>query len=145
MHSLKEVFGAMQAQDHEKLAQAEAVQQYGPGFAEVDPGLLKQAQDYDYIGRVLAHNVFSDMVKEAMEEAMPGASEDDKKKEVAKILAKATGQGGEDDEDEDDDEDDEGEDEGEESEKKAAVQAQILQRMAEDPEYVSYLVSKHYG
>lgn len=139
MHSLKDVYSAMTEQDHTKLAQAEAVEQYGHDFADVDPSLVKTAQDYDTIGRVMAHNVFADLVKEAMDEAMPGAPEGEKKKELAKILAKAKGEKSE-DKDEDEDED---EDKGPVSEKKASVQAAVLARMQQDPEYVSYLLSKY--
>jgi hypothetical protein len=135
MQSLKDVYFAMADQDHTKLAQAQAVEEYGHDFADVDPGLVKQAQDYDTVGRVMAHNVFTDLVKEAMDEAMPGAPEEAKKKELAKILAKAKGE-----KSEEEDEEDEG---SPEAEKKAHVQAAIIGRMQQDPEYVSYLLSKY--
>jgi len=140
MQSLKDVYFAMVEEDHTKMAQARAVQQYGHDFSDVDPGLLKQAQDYDTIGRIMAHNVFTDLVKEAMDEAMPGASEEEKKKEVEKVLAKATGQGGD---EEDEEEEEEDEEESEDSEKKASVKIAVLRRMQQDPEYVSYLLSKY--
>lgn len=146
MNSLKEVFSAMQEQDHVKEAQAQAVEQYGPDFAGADPELVKQAADYDTIGRILAHNVFSDMVKQAMDEEMPNASEEEKDKEYKKTMALARGEKSEDDEDEDEDEDkkkkSEGEGEGGE-EKHAQVKAAILQRMSEDPQYVSELIAKY--
>lgn len=157
MNSLKEVFTAMQGRDHEKIAQAEAVAQHGPEFANVDAELLKQAQDYDHIGRVLAHHVFADMIKQAMDEEMPDASEDEKKEGLEALMSAARGEkkgeGGEKDEGEKKDED-EGEKKGEgeekdedeeEGEKKASVRNAILQRMASEPEYVSQLIAKHYG
>jgi hypothetical protein len=151
MNSLKEVYFAIAETDHVKVAQAQAAQEYGPSFADVDPGLIKQAQDYDAIGRIMAHNVFTDMVKEAMDEMYPHASEEDKKKETDKVVAEAKGEGKSDEEKEEERKKkereaaasggDEGGDEG--SEKKAAVKAAVLQRMQEDPEYVSHLLSKY--
>ena len=40
--------------------------------------------------------------------------------------------------------DDEEDEQDEETEKKASITAQILERMAGDPDYVSHLISKHY-
>jgi len=135
MDSLKDVYFAMTEQDHTKEAQA---QNYDDGYGvDVDPGLVKKAQDYDTVGRIMAHNVFTDLVKEAMDEAMPGAPEEEKKKELAKILAKAKG------EKPAEGEDDEEEEKGPEAEKKASVQAAVLSRMQQDPEYVTYLLSKY--
>ena len=142
MNSLKEVLGALNEQDHVKEAQAQATEQYGADFSEVNPELIKQAQDYDYIGRVLAHHVMADLVKEAVDEEAPESSEEDKKKQLAAIMAKARGEKSEDDEGEG--EDDEDEEKGEESEKKASIKAAILQRMSQDPNYVSHLIAKHY-
>jgi hypothetical protein len=149
MNSLKEVFTAMQGHDHEKVAQARAVAQHGPSFANVDAELLKQAQDYDHVGRVLAHHVFADLIKQAMDEEMPDASEEEKKTGLEALMASARGEKkGDDDEDEDEkseaagEKDDEKEDDAEE-EKKASVRAAIIHRMARDPEYVSQLIAKH--
>jgi hypothetical protein len=138
MNSLKEVYSAMAEQDHVKVAQQQAVEQYGTDFADVDPELVKQAQDYDTVGRIMAHNVFGDLVKEAVDEAMPFASEEDKKKETKKVVAKAKGEKSDDD---DDDKDEKSDDEG--SEKQAQIRDAVLARMQEDPEYVSYLLSKY--
>ena len=142
MNSLKEVFSALQEQDHVKEAQAQAVQQYGPDFAGADPDLVKQAADYDSIGRILAHNVFSDMVKQAMDEEMPDASDDEKKKEYDKTMAMARGEKSE-DKKEDKDKEKKKEGEGEGEEKHAQVKAAILRRMGEDPAYVSELIAKY--
>jgi len=139
MDSFKDVYSAMVEQDFAKQAEAEVSEQFGIDMSNVDGELWKQAQDYDYIGRVLAHQVLGDLVKEAMEDEMPGASEEKKKEEADKLMAKARGEGGE--EKKKEDEEDEAE---EDSEKKASVTAAILDRMANDPAYVSYLVSKHY-
>lgn len=145
MHSLKEVYVALNEQDHVKEAQAQATEQYGADFSDVPPELIKQAQDYDYIGRVLAHHVLADLVKEAMDEEMPEAGEDEKKKQLAAIMAKARGEKSEEGDaekkkaKESDDEESE-----EESEKKASIKAAILERMSEDPDYVSHLIAKHY-
>lgn len=155
MESLKEVYGALTDQDHVKEAQAQATEQYGADFAGVDPELIKQAQDYDHIGRVLAHHVMTDLVKEALDEEAPGADEDEKENALAGIMAKARGEKSEDDKDEDKESDEykkkmkakesEGEGEGgEEGEKKASIKAAILDRMAQDPGYVSHLIAKHY-
>jgi len=148
MNSLKEVFVALNEQDHVKEAQAQASAQYGADFSNVDAELIKQAQDYDHIGRVLAHHVMADLVKEAMEEEMPEASEGEKEKAVAALMAKARGEKSSESEKKDEEtkaksegEEDKG---GEESEKKASIKAAILERMAEDPSYVSHLISKHY-
>ena len=137
MDSLKDVYFAMVDQDHVKVAQAQAVEQYGQDFSGVDPALLKQASDYDAIGRKMATDAFSDMVKEAMDEAMPYASKEEKKKEADKVIAKAKG------EKSDDDDDDDYDDKGEESEKKAQVKIAVLRQMQQDPEYVAQLLSKY--
>jgi hypothetical protein len=141
MQSLKEVLGVLNEHDHVKEAQAQATEQYGADFSDVDPELIKQAQDYDHIGRVLAHHVMADLVKEAMDEEMPGAGEGEKKKQLAAIMAKARGEKSEDDEDEDEKKK---KDEGEEGEKKASIRAAIMDRMSQDPDYVSHLIAKHY-
>jgi len=140
MQSFKDVYFAMTEQDIVKEAEAQASEQFGTDMSNVDSDLVKQAQDYDYIGRVLAHQVLGDLVKEAMDEEMPEASEDKKKEEAAKLMAKARGEGGGEDEDKkkDDDEDEE------ETEKKASIKAAIMDRMAGDPDYVSHLIAKHY-
>ena len=138
MQSFKDVYFAMTEQDIVKEAEAQASAQFGTDMSNVDSDLVKQAQDYDYIGRVLAHQVLGDLVKEAMDEEMPGASEDKKKEEAAKLMAKARGEGGDKKDEEEDDE------EEEETEKKASIKAAILERMAGDPDYVSHLIAKHY-
>jgi len=182
MNSLKEVFTTMQGQDHVKEAQAQAVAEHGPAFANVDAELIKQAQDYDHIGRVLAHNVFADLIKQAMDEEMPEASDDDKSKGLAALMAKARGEKS-DDKDKDKDDKDKDKDKVEEEkqamagmfgeggdkdkckkcshksckgdgcsdcpdckggEKEASVRDSVLRRMAQDPEYVSHLIAKHY-
>lgn len=148
MDSFKDVYTAMVDQDLVKEANAVASEQLGADMSFADTELLKQAQDYDYIGRSLAHQVLNDLVKEAMDEEMPYASEDKKKEETDKVMAKARGEKS--DEDKESDEykkkmKEKGDkDEEETSEKKASIQASIMQRMSEDPAYVSYLISKHY-
>jgi len=141
MNSLKEVYATITQQDQVKVAQVQA-SRGDVDTSDIDPGLLKQAQDYDSIGRILAHNVFADMLKTAADEAMPDASEEEKAKALAALLAAANG--------EKKDEPGEGEgeaakDEEEESEKKASIKAAVLERMAQDPAYVSHLVGKYYG
>ena len=142
MNSLKEVYFALAEQDHVKLAQAQAAEQYGPDFSDIDPALIKQAQDYDTVGRIMAHNDFAEMIKEAVEEGMPGAPEEKKEDEVKKLLAKARGEAPAEKEKEEGEEEEE-EEEEEEGEKKAAVKVAVLRRMQQDPEYVSYLLSKY--
>lgn len=160
MNSLKAVFGAMQSRDHEKVAQVRAAQGLPPvrDLRQVDPGLLKQAQDYDAIGRTLAHHVFADMVKTAVDEAMPGAGEADKQSAFEEAMASAMG-GKKKEKKEGDEEDDSEyeektepreskEDSGEEKTSAAKVRAKkkkILAKMAADPQYVSRLISKHMG
>jgi hypothetical protein len=136
MSSLKAVYQSIVQQDQVKEAQAR-VYHGEVDTSNVDPGLLKQAQDYDHIGRILAHNVFTDMLKTAMDEAMPEAGDEEKAKALAALLAKANGEKTEGDEEE--------EEKGEEEEKKASVKAAVLHRMAQDPQYVSHLVGKYYG
>lgn len=141
MNSLKEVYATITQQDQVKVAQVRA-SRGEVDTSNVDPGLLKQAQDYDSIGRILAHNVFGDMLKQAADEAMPDASEEEKAKALAALLAAANGEKPK--------ESAEGEGEGESdkdeaAEKKASVKAAVLDRMARDPEYVSRLVGKYYG
>ena len=159
MNSLKEVLGVLNDQDHVKEAEALAHQE-GVEYVEVDEELLKQAQDYDHIGRVLAHHVFVDMVKQAVDEAMPGASEETKSDEAEKTYEKALGNepkkcekcgkegcdGGESCPGKKDEGGDKpaGEGDKEETSKEAAYRAAIIDKMASDPEYVSYLVAKHY-
>jgi len=155
MESLKEVYGKLTEQDHVKEAQAQATEQYGADFTGVDPDLIKQAQDYDHIGRVLAHHVMTDLVKEALEEEAPGADDDEKEDALAGIMAKARGEKSEDDKDKGEDKEsdeykkkmkakEESGEGGEEGEKKASIKAAILDRMAQDPDYVSHLIAKHY-
>ena len=136
MNSLKEVYATIAHQDHVKVAQYN--DQYGePDYEGIDEGLLKQAQDYDHIGRILAHDVFADMLKTAADEMLPGASDEEKAKALAALLAMANGnqpEGGEEEEEED-----------EQEEKKASIRAAVLHRMSQDPEYVSSLVGKYYG
>lgn len=134
MDSLKDIYGAMVHQDMEKQAE------YEEEYFDYDDAIIKQAQDYDNVGRILAHNVFTDLVKEAMDEAMPGASEGEKAKEVAKVIAKSKGEKSEDDEEDDEDE----KEKDEKSEKTAAYRQAVLQRMYEDPAYVQELVAKYY-
>ena len=79
METMKEVLENLYAEDQVKIASAEAEEQLGVPLAGVDPELVKQAQEYDFIGRVLAHNAFADLVKEALDEEMAGEPEDKKK------------------------------------------------------------------
>lgn len=144
MNSLKEAFDALVAQDQVKIAEARASQQFGTDVSGADAELIKQAQDYDHIGRVMAHHAFADLVKEALDEEMPGAPEEEKKEELAKILAKARGEAPEGEKKKDEDEEEEEEEgEGEPEEKKAHVKRAILQKMASDPEYAAYLATKY--
>jgi hypothetical protein len=151
----------MVEQDHVKEAEARAYEE-GVEYVEVDAELLKQAQDYDHIGRVLAHHVFVDMVKQAVDESMPGASDEAKGEEAEKLYSAALGEkkekcekcgkedcpGGEEcpgkkEEGGEAKGEGEGEKPKEETEKEASIKAAVLDRMANDPEYVSYLVGKH--
>ena len=95
--SMQDQYEALVGLDLVKQAEAEASTQLGGNFAGANLELVKTAQDYDYIGRRLAHEVLTDLVKEALDEEMPDSSEEEKKKEGKKIMAKARG---EDDEDE---------------------------------------------
>ena len=144
--SLKSIYNSICEQDFEKAAQAQVVEEYGPSFADADPEMIKKAADYDYAGRVLAHTVFTDLVKEAVHEGMPFASDEEKDKETNKIMAKAKGEApSEEDKDKDKDkkkEENKEEKEGD-AEKTAALRHAILERMNEDPEYVQALMAKH--
>lgn len=140
MESLREIFSAMEATDQEKVASAE--HEEASGF---DEELIKQAQNYDQIGRVLAHHAFADMVKQAVDEDEE-ASEDEKKKRFKKMMRKARGEKSDEDEDEDKKKSKEDKEKDEEGEKKAsAMKGAILERMANDPEYLQYLMNKHLG
>jgi len=139
MNSMKDVYHAMLEQDQVKVAQVQAETRLGANLSNVDQELVKQAQDYDHIGRVMAHHAFADMVKEALDEEMAGEPEEKKKEALDAILAKAKGEKKDEDEDEDEDE----EEEDEEEEKKASVQRAILEKMAADPDYAAYLVGKY--
>lgn len=134
MPSLKDMYNVLVDADQEKIAEAQIAAEYGEEFVGVDEDLIKQAEDYDTVGRILAHNVFGDLVKEAVEDEMPQAPDEEKKKKLMAIMAKARGEAPPKDE--------EGE---EEEEKKAHVASLVLERMSEDPEYVSALVAKYYG
>jgi predicted aconitase len=139
MSSLKAVYQSIVQQDQVKLAQV----RYERGEVDtsnVDPGLLKQAQDYDHIGRILAHNVFADMLKTALDETAPAASDEEKAKALAALLAAANGEATA-----HEGKETPAEEKKEEEEKKASVKHAILQRMSQDPEYVSALVGKYYG
>lgn len=139
MPSLKDVYVALADQDHVKEAQARAYQQHGPEFADVNPELLKQAQEYDYIGRVMAHSAMEDLLKQAADEEMPQADEDEKKKKIMALMAKARGEGGG-EEKKDEEEESEGE-----AEKKASIRNAILDRMQHDPNYLAAMVAKYSG
>lgn len=140
MASLKDVYSTLVSQDQEKLAQAQVVENYGEAFVGVDNELLKQAEDYDHIGRTLAHGVMGDLLKEAVDDEMPEAGEEEKKKKLMALMAKARGEpqgeGGK--------EDEEGSKE-EAAEKKAYVASAVLAKMAQDPEYTQQLLAKYYG
>ncbi len=139
--SLKAVYLDVVQRDHEKVAQARAAQGLPPqvDLSQVDPELLKQAQDYDQVGRILAHHVMADIIKEAMDEA--GVPEEKKEEALEDAMATARGEK-KDDKDKDKKKD---EDKGEEGEKKEAMKQQILAKMAKDPAYVAKLVAKHQG
>lgn len=139
MNSLKEVYASIAQHDQVKVAQVRA-SRGEVDTSNVDPELLKQAQDYDHIGRILAHNVFADMLKTATEEAMPEASDEEKAKALAALLAAANGEKAPEGE-----KSESSEAKSEEEEKKASIKEAILHRMAQDPEYVSALVGKYYG
>ena len=138
MNSFKEVYSSLVEHDHVKVAQVRASQGLPPqiDLEQVDPELLKQAQDYDHVGRVLAHNVMGDLIKEALDaEGVPPESQDAM---VEALLAAARGEApaGE-EKKEPTAEEKKGE------EKKAFAKRRILNKMANDPAYVSYLISKH--
>lgn len=149
MDSLKEVFNGMQQLDHVKVAQARAAQGLPPvvDLSHVDPALIKQAQDYDHIGRILAHRAFFDMLKEAVD-ASP-IPDDKKDEELQRLMASANGEKKDDkDKKKDEDKGDDKEPEGEKKEaaKKAVMmkkKKKILAKMAEDPNYVAHLIAKY--
>ena len=150
MNTLKEAYGALVEQDQVKIAEAQASEEMGADLSGVDEDLIKQAQSYDTIGRVMAHHAFADLVKEAIDEEMAGEPEDKKKEELSKILAKARGEGpaegegeGEKKKKKPEGDEDEGEGEGEGDEKKAHVRQAILDKMASDPDYAAYLAAKY--
>jgi len=140
MNSLKEVYAGIAQQDHVKVAQARDTHVESADYSDVDAGLMKQAQDYDNVGRILAHNVFSDMLKTALDESAPGAGDEEKAKALVALLAAANGEKAAEGEDED-----ESEEKSEEGEKKASAKEAILRRMSQDPQYVAHLVGKYYG
>lgn len=144
MNSLKEVYASIAQQDYVKEAQVRAVRGEVV-LSDVDQDLLKQAQDYDHIGRILAHNVFADMLKTALDESAPQASDEEKAKALAALLAAANGEKPEKGESAEREAGESAEEEAKEEEKKASIKASILNRMAQDPEYVSALVGKYYG
>lgn len=145
MQSLKEVYSGLVQQDQVKVAQVRAAQGLPPqvDLSQVDPDLLKQAQDYDQIGRILARHVFVDLVKEAMDEA--GVPEEKKEEELAKVLAMANGEKKPEDEKKEGAGDEKKDEPAPEEEKKAAAKRAILAKMARDPKYVSQLIAKHYA
>ena len=143
MNSLKEVYANITHQDHVKVAQARP-QQVQAAPTSIDGALLKQAQDYDSIGRILAHNVFGDMLKTALDESAPGASDEEKAKALALLLAAANGEKPAESEE---DEDEAAADKDEATEKKAAakkaVKKAIIAKMGKDPKYAAALVGKY--
>jgi hypothetical protein len=158
MNSLKEVFSAVTARDHEKVAQVRVAQGLPaqPDLSHTDPDLIKQAQDYDSIGRTLAHHVFADMVKQAVDEAMPDASEGDKKSAFEEAMAEAMSgkkakKEGEDESEYEERKPSSGDEEKKDGEEKTsaaklkAKKKKILAKMAQDPQYVARLVAKYQG
>lgn len=143
MNSLKEVYSNLTQHDHVKVAAARAAQGLPPqvDMSQFDDELIKRAQDYDQIGRVLAHHVYTDLVKQALDEA--GVPEEKKEDELARLMAVARGEKPAEEKKE------EAKDEGGEGEKKEAAKRAkkkaILAKMAADPAYVSQLVAKHTG
>jgi hypothetical protein len=143
MNSFKEVYSSLVEHDHVKVAQVRASQGLPPrvDLDQVDPELLKQAQDYDHVGRVLAHNVMGDLIKEALDaEGVPAESQDAM---VEALLAAARGEAPAGEEKKEEKKEEASAEAKAGEEKKAFAKRRILKKMATDPAYVSYLISKH--
>lgn len=145
MNSLKEVYGNMVQRDHEKVAQARAAHGLPPAMDQYSPELVKQAQAYDQIGRIMAHQAYVDLIKQAMDEA--GIPPEMQEEELAKLLA--GGEKKEEKKEESKAEEKEKEEGGEAKEamarKRLAAKKKIMAKMAQDPEYVSRLIAKYAG
>jgi hypothetical protein len=128
MKSLREAYQAITAKDQEKVAAVQ--QQTQQQTLDAPPELIKQAAEWDAVGRELAHHTFIEMMKEAAED-MPSGHGPGKKHEdgmpctpeCPKFAEEALS--------------------GAEGEKRASAKAEILERMAQDPAYVAQLIQKH--
>lgn len=154
MKSLKEVYGNMVQRDHEKVAQHRADQGLPPTLDRFPQELVKQAQAYDEIGRVMARQAYVDLIKQALDEA--GVPPEKQEDELKKLLSGDAGKDAEkkDEEKKDDgssgDKSDEKKDDSssdgatkEAARKKLIAKKKILAKMARDPNYVSQLIAKH--
>ena len=126
MDSLKDVYHKLVEQ--EKVAAGSTP----PGFDADDEQVklaMQQAHDYDQVGRELARQVFSDLVKEATAHLPvghgPGHKHEDGIPCAPHCEQHARG--------------------GAHGEKRASLKQSILERMGRDPAYVADLIARHRG
>jgi hypothetical protein len=128
--SLRDMYNGLLSFEQEKIAAEKVAEQE----AEVPAELVKMAQEYDEIGRGLARQVWNDMAKEAMPVGHgPGSKHEDGEACPPSCSMHKK----------DDDEDDKGDEEEGGKEKKASLKAAILNKMASDPKYLSYIINKY--
>jgi len=118
MNSLKEVYQALS--QTEKVAEEQQAE-----LSDQEKVAYQQASDYDTVGRVLAHQVYGDMVKQAAAHLPEGHGEGNRHSDGFPCSDDCGGYVAD-----------------ESSEKVAYVKQQILERMAQDPDYVAALVAK---
>lgn len=124
MNSLKDVYSRLV--EHEKLAAAQAGGRNQP-VDEQTKLAMQQASDYDLVGRVLARQVFDDLVKEATAHLPVGHGPGHKHQDGAPCNERCA----------------EHRPGAEHAEKRASLERSILDRMARDPAYVAALVARH--
>lgn len=138
MDSMKEVYEAVVA--HEKTASAAGEAGGDAGsVTDEDAAMYKKAEDYEMVGRIMARQIYADLVKEAMPFGHgPGHKHEDTDDECPPHCEHHKKS--------DDKEDDKGKEEEIEEAleaKHASVKAEILQRMAQDPAYAAEIFAKH--
>src|SRR5574343_506811 len=120
MNSLKEVYQSLD--QTEKVAEEQQVE-----VAEQTKLAYQQAMEYDEVGRALARQVYGDMVKSAAAHLPEGHGEGFRHSDGWPCADDCGGYT----------------QQAEGNDKVASVKEAILERMAQDPDYVAALIAKH--
>ena len=126
MKSLKEVYASLTEVEKQAAAQENATpEQLWENLSDQEKLAWQQAQDYDQVGRILAHQVYDGLAKEAAAYPSVGHGEGTVHEDGqpcspdCEVVV--------------------------EYEKHAALRQLVLDKMASDPNYVAQLIAKHPG